>query len=691
MSLDLEEFRHDIFQEVVGDADAGGKFLEEAFLTHFSDYLIDAGEFDTFDPAFYKSANGQLRVDGYAGDPGENDGVLSLFIADFHPQGEAGTLTRADAEKLFKRVERFFREAMSPDFHQQLEETSAGFGLAEMIHRRQGDLARARLFILSNRLLSARVDGFPPSTIENIPVSYNVWDVSRLHRLASSQKRREDIVIDLAGDFGEALPCLPASVGETSYEAYLAVVPASILARLYERWGARLLEQNVRCFLQARGKVNKGIRNTILNDPGMFFAYNNGITATAEYVDTEVSGGTVRIRSMRNFQIVNGGQTTASLFSAFKKDKADIDGIFVQMKLSVVQPDEAVNIVPKISEYANSQNRVNAADFFANHPFHVRMEDSSRRVWAPSPDDSYHESKWFYERARGQYLDAKAYLSVAQKKKFDRDYPKAQSFTKTDLAKFENVWEGMPHIVSKGAQYNFAEYARRIGQRWEKDSDQYNEMYFHDVVAKGIVFRILEKLVMQQSWYDGGYRANIVAYTIAKLSELVKATKKEMDFDLIWKAQSISPAMEEALLTVAQDVHGIIAKPPLGTSNVTEWAKKEACWQRVQGLDTKLPESFKSELILQSEKKKAGKDAKKVRKMDNGIEAQKLVIGLGADFWKKTLEWDREHSVLTGKDHQIMAVAAAVPARVPTEKQSLHLVDVLDRLREEACPFAQNV
>ena len=151
-----------------------------------------------------------------------------------------------------------------------------------------------------------------------------------------------------------------------------------------------------------------------------------------------------------------------------------------------------MEVVPRISEYANSQNRVNAADFFANHPFHITLEQFSRRIWAPAGDGSFKQTKWFYERARGSYADARANLTPAKRKSFDEEYPKVQNFTKTDLAKFEMVWEGVPHIVSKGAQHNFAEYAGFIGQKWKKDSNSINELYFKTVVAKAIIFRRLE-------------------------------------------------------------------------------------------------------------------------------------------------------------------------------------------------------
>ena len=690
MSSELAEFHKDFFQEVVSQADMG-KFMENAFTEHFCDYLVDAGEFDTYDPAYYRAAKG-MKVDGYGGDPSEYDGVLTLVVADFYEGDELTSLTKTQIDSVFKRLVNFYTACLKDDFYIQMEETATGFGLARMINDCQRQITRIRLFLVSNKLLSERVSGKEDTEIGGTPATYNVWDISRLHRLVSSRKGKEDIEIDLLEEFGAGLPCLPAHVGGDDYEAYLAAVPATMLASLYDRWGARLLEQNVRCFLQARGKVNKGIRNTILNQPGMFFAYNNGITATAEEVKVCCEGnGGPQIVSLRNLQIVNGGQTTASIFTALKKDKASLDKIFVQMKLSVVDPELAQIIVPKISEFANSQNRVNAADFFANHPFHVRMEEFSRRVWAPAPEGTFRNTKWFYERARGQYLDSKAHMSVSEKKKFDGEYPKSQSYTKTDLAKFENVWECIPHIVSKGAQANFAHFAKLIGQRWDKDADQFNEGYYRHAMARALIFRRLERLISLQPWYDGGYRANIVAYTLAKLAEMVRSTGGVVDFQKIWQTQKLSPALETTLLNIAEPVRGAILDTPEGIRNISEWAKKESCWTRVKSLSLSFGPELLRELVTESQAKAEIKEDRKVQKVDNGIEAQTKVLKLGAEFWRNCLAWTRQNKLLTEKDHQIMAIASQIPAKIPTEKQSIHLTGLLDRLAEEACPHVADL
>ena len=108
------------------------------------------------------------------------------------------------------------------------------------------------------------------------------------------------------------------------YETYLVILPGELIYQLYEEFGARLFEFNVRSFLQAKGKVNKGLRDTLRNEPERFLAYNNGITATADEIEAGLFMGEMTISRVRGLQIVNGAQTTASIHRAKKADKIDI-------------------------------------------------------------------------------------------------------------------------------------------------------------------------------------------------------------------------------------------------------------------------------------------------------------------------------------------------------------------------------
>ena len=684
MTVQLDEFHKEFFQEVITAADVDGKYKEDAFFDLFCAQLVEAGELDSADRASYPGPTPGVRVDGYGGDPLECEGVLSLIVLDFNQLPEIETLARAEMDRIFKRTSSFLEKALDSKFRNSLEESSAAFGLADMIASRWQNVSKVRLFLLSNRQLSAKVDGRDATAFDGKNVTYSVWDIDRLHRFVTSGHGREEILIDLANDYGGSIPLLEAHQPEADYQAYLAVIPGNQLATIYDKWGARLLEQNVRVFLQARAGINKGIRNTIENDPAMFFAYNNGLTATAEEVTTQRNESGLFLTGLRNLQIVNGGQTTASIHAAFRK-KVDLSKVFVQVKLSIVPPERTIDVVPKISEYANSQNKVNAADFFANHPFHVRMEDFSRRIFAPSPDGSFRESKWFYERSRGQYQDARGMLTPGNQRKFDLEYPKTQLFSKTDLAKFLNVWRGHPDVVSKGAQKNFAHFADAIGKEWTKQSDHFNETFYRHAVAKSIAFRTVEKLVTAQPWYEGGYRANIVAYAIAKLANDIEVKGLAVDFDAIWKTQRLSNAMEKAIVVAAGEVHKVITNPLAGIINVTEWAKQQACWTRVTSLQIDWPAEWLDELMGKADEKSQKQAAVKDQRMLNGIEIQMMVVNAGGQFWLDVIDWEKSRDLLSAEERGILQAATVNRPKPPSEKQSIKAVEILRRLHTEGC------
>lgn len=690
MPIELSEFYQEFFQDVITSADADERYIEDAFFDVFTENLIDAGELETADRVFFSSPRG-LRVDGYGGDPLGAEGVLSLIALDFNQSPEIGTLTATDMDATFKRVSNFLAKSLDPAFRDSLEETGPAFGLADLIAKRWPEISKVRLFLLSNRVLSARVDSRPAGELLEVPITYTVWDLGRLHRFVSSGQAREELVVDLA-DFGGPLQALPAHLHEAGYEAYLVVIPGQQLASIYDRWGPRLLEQNVRVFLQARGTVNKGIRNTIENIPDMFFAYNNGITATAEAVTTKRSGDGLLLTGMRNLQIVNGGQTTASIHAASKKKDMDLSKVFVQMKLSIVDSERAQEVVPKISEYANSQNRVSAADFFANHPFHWRMQDFSRRIFAPSPDGSFRQSKWFYERARGQYQDARGRLAPAQQKKFELEYPRHQVITKTDMAKYLNSWRGEPHIVSRGSQKNFADFAHTIGQEWDRSADVFSEGFFKQSVAQAIAFRETEKLVSEQTWYQGGgLRSRVVPYAIAKLAHDAKARGRFIDFERIWKDQALPDDTRDALGVAAEAVNDVIVNAGSENPNPLEWAKQPACWSRVKDLHVEWPERWLRGQITKAQVDASRREGIKDQRVLNGIEAQTIVVNAGGAFWKQVLAWGRARKLLSDKEASILGEAASIPREVPSEKQSAVLLETFRRLRGEGLPIGDDL
>lgn len=624
----LNSFCEDLIQDILagtGDSEDGG-FKIDQFTRTVADYLIEAGEVEDVNICFYKSRGMQLN--GY--NVNQDEDGLDIFVALFNQQSPPVTVTKVQCEAAFRQAETCLRKGLI-GFHSTLEESSESYDAFQRIYELRDSLASCRIFLLTDGVVNQ--DAFHPEEGGDISVTLHVWDAARLYRLATSGKKFEPIEINFPEEFGENIPCLSLADPNSDYKGYLAVIPGEVLAGIYEKYGPRLLERNVRSFLQARGNVNKGIRKTILEEPHRFFAYNNGVSATAD--DIEFGKDGLSISKIRNLQIVNGGQTTASLYYTAKKDKANLQGIFVQAKISVIPEDQLEHIVPLISRFANSQNKVNDADFYANDPFHVEIEGLSRTVWAPPVDGSSRQSKWFYERARGQYLDAKAREGTpARKRQFDAMFPTRQKFTKTDLAKYENTWMQLPHIVSLGAQKSFNDFAIRLKDRGRVDVDV---RYFEHLIAKAIIFNKTDRIVREQSF--GGYKANIVTYTIAWISN---RTSQRIDLDSIWKNQDISPALHDVIREVSMAVHRVIVNPPNG-KNVTEWCKRKECWEKIRDSNVNIDSALEEELIDVSKKTGSSKGNQGVS-APNEHEQQLItsVTEVSADIWFQISKWSKE-------------------------------------------------
>ena len=663
----LVQFSENLLQEVISSADSEyeGDFRLDQFTQIVAEYLREAGEIDDITVCYHKSRG--LLMNGY--NFSNDNNCIDIFVCFYSNETPPISVTKTHSEAAFKNASNCLRRGLN-GYHNSLEESSEVYDAFIQMYDLREEITQCRIFLLTDGII--KQDTFKSESVGNITVSYHAWDIERLYRFVSSGKKLETITINFVSDFGCTLPCLTLHDPESDYEGYLTVIPGEILAGIYDQFGPRLLERNVRSFLQARGKVNKGIQETIINEPHRFFAYNNGITATADAIEFDDTQGESKIKSIQNLQIVNGGQTTASLYHTHKKNSASLSGIFVQAKLSVIPEKHIDEIVPLISRYANSQNKVNDADFYANDPFHIAIEEFSRTVWAPAQAGTSRQTHWFYERARGQYLDMKSReYTPARKRRFEAIWPNKQKFNKTDLAKFENTWAQLPHIVSLGAQKNFNDFAVRLGERGTVDVDV---NYFKRLIGKAILFKTADRIVRQQKY--GGYKANIVTYTLSYLSHL---TSQRINLQEIWNKQAICPALEEAIINVSRKVFDIITDPPNG-GNITEWCKKLECWERVLEIDWTLKVSLERELI----------DVEKPtdsQKVDRGIESptrqeMELIEQVGmvpADVWFQVSRWAKETNNLQPWERRLAYSIGKVVARSGqvSRKQANHGVALL--------------
>ena len=629
------------------DSSDEGASQEQLFTQMALDMLSEAGETENAYLAYDEKALGkknQHKINAYA--ISDNYETVDLFIIIYKGEESIQTIAKDVVEQATKRISNFFRKAIYDEYVNEVEESSPIFEFAHTLAHYaelKENLVRVNATIITNG--EYRNDFPTPQTINGYKLFYRVLDINYLFGI--SENSHVPIEIDFQADKIQ-VPCLKSQIDNNDYQAYIAILPGQVLANLYERFGSRLLEQNVRSFLQFTNKKNQGIRDTIKNEPHMFLAYNNGLAVTADYIELDESNH--YINKIRNLQIVNGGQTTASIYHTWKKDKVDISNVFVQMKLSVIKNNEEFGkIVSRISYCANTQSKVNDADFSANNPFLIEFEKLSRYILTPITELSNLQTNWFFERARGQYknIRLKDGFTKARLSQFDLKYPKKQMFTKDELAKclnaYKEVFDGKklligPHIVAKGKEKNFPYFICNNTQ------SKLNNVYFEDTIAKIILFKTAEKLYSDKSTKIGDLRNVVVPYTINLFGYL---TNYELDLFKIWKNQSLSENFKSVLYDLMKQVNSyILNNSP--SSNYLEWTKKEECWISVKQKSWNINLSkIESDLIDRTQPSKRyiianteEEDAQCEYELD-------LLNSIPFKMWKEIEVWGKESGYLT--------------------------------------------
>lgn len=684
--VDLQEAFARFWEELLFEAQASGDPQAAAFFAMYAKLATENG--DTIDLTYTPVRNegrGGFQVDGCALD--QERGDLYLAVSDFRPGRDLETLNAAQIDGLFERVRRFCEQAVQPAFVNAIEETSPTFEAAWLIHSGRAVIRRIRVIAFSNARMSTRRKPETAGKILGVPVVFSVLDFARFADISAARGGLEPIEIDVAAINGAPLPCLPAHSIDGEHASYLVAVPGVFLAEIYGLYGARLLEQNVRTFLQAKTKVNTGIIRTLETQPEMFFAYNNGLTATAAGITTaRMADGSLGISAIENLQIVNGGQTTASILyasdSARRERKADLSRVFVQMKLSVVNPELLEEIVPKISRFANTQNKISEADFFSSHPIHLVLQRISRQLSAPAKPGSLSGSKWFYERARGQYRDKLAYGTPAEKRRFELEFPRDQLIDKTDLAKFEVTFECRPHIVSRGAQKCFLDFAEKAGKAWEASEAPFNEHWFRSVVAKAIAFRWTDKMVGGSAWYqeDRGYKAQVVTYTLAWLVNHLQQQGLELDLNLIWQRQELPEEVGQILRQLAPQVAATIKAAPPQMKNVGEYCKQQACWAVVAGSTYPFEGALDGVTLDRAEAVRVRKDAVVAQKMDSDIDFDSVLVWLLGQA-EPAVQFARSRRMLTPISDAALRRLSRGDIRLPAPERSA-LKSLLGKMAE---------
>lgn len=547
---------------------ASDSALAEAML----EYLEEAGAVTGHDLCPYEDQSGRrpCRIIGYS--LADDSTRLDLFTAHAVQPSESNTLSGSELGKLSGWSARFFEYAAKGDTS-RFQSNPAAAAAAALIRAELHRIEDVRIFVLTDGKVKDRE--VEDMIILGRTVETEVWDLERLYRANGEEVSRDRIEVDFKKLMGRPIACLEMRPPPAEYQTFMLILPGEVLFQLYSEFGPRLFEFNVRSFLQATGNVNKGIRKTIEEQPGRFLAYNNGITATADEIEVGTWNGETVIHHLKGLQIVNGAQTTASIHRARVWDKLPIDKVAVSMKLTLVPPTKLQEFVPLIAKFANTQNPIQIADLSASDAFHQKFEALSETTWCPGE-----ETRWFYERARGSYQVARSRngSTPGKRRDFDLTYPKSQHFGKVDLAKYLMTWWAEPYTVSKGAQKNYAAFMfglrDRMGEGWEPD-----RQFFQETIGKALLFKAAQSVVRKAKLQS--YGANVVTYMVAKLATDFGS---RIDFGRIWETQEISAEMLALFTTWAPLVHSAIVESA-GKRNVTEWCKKDGCWEIVRTLE----------------------------------------------------------------------------------------------------------
>ena len=667
--MDVKEFAKNFIDNVKLSAETLGKDYDEELASSILEYMEDNGEVNAPQVCSFKKTSS--RITAY--DFNTEAASLDLFLL-VKADTLAGKVNNSKVEKAFNQLSSFYRETMNGTIFnkQEVSETDEIAEVARLIQSSKGEIEQLRLYILTDGLTDP---SSVPSSVEDeegFIREFNVWDIQRVYQQHQMRAGKEKVEIDFPTCYETELQCLKMNETNPYIDAYLAIIPGITLAKIYRQYQQVLLEKNVRTFLQFKGKVNKQIRKTLREQPDMFFSFNNGISSTASDIELKENDGMLYITRLYDWQIVNGGQTTASIAASLTDRSVDLNKVFVPMKISVIRDIEHEDeIIKAISTSANSQTAIKNSDFSANDPFLIALEGYSRSEWVPNGNNKP-ICKWFFERTRGQYLDQLAQLSGYNETSFKREYPKNQKITKTDIAKMESAWGQRPYEVCRGAERNYLTFVQDI----KREQPTITATYFKRIIAKCILFNTIDNIVKSKEL--GGYKANMNAYIMSSLSVL---SESNLNLMYIWEHQKVQKEVLNKIELLIPIVWEHITTSHSGvsqSSNINEWTKKPECWNR---LKLKLSQLDKfDDTLIQSNLDEDGAYLNETQQ-SRIQEAESI----DPNTWFAIANWAKTRDLLTPIDRKAAFNFGSMRSRnrsFSSLKQALYALKIFNRAKE---------
>jgi len=678
MDEEVARYRETMLGEIGSGSAAGGGYTSTLFVDRACALLESAEEFTEFNVCRVSGQTQRglpVQLDAYSFSA--VDGILNLIVSIYSGAQDPEPLLTEEVKRTVSAAYRFLEGSVHESLANSWDESHEAHAVCKEIFSfaTSGEMTKACIYLISDRPVSPMLGKMPEMALGTKEIELHLWDIARMARVEASAKGREDIVIDFLSEYGEGIPALPAGLdGAARYDSYMCVMPGGILAGLYDRFGGRILEQNVRAFLGDNRKVNKGIRETLRIEPGMFFAFNNGLTVTVADLITNIHEmGHTEIIEVKGLQIVNGGQTTASLYWA-RKAGIDLSHVRVQMKLSRLPEDGFEDAVHNIARFANAQNAVSASDLFAGHPYFKRLEGISRQTLAPPGKPGETPSYWYFERTTGSYKVELKRKSGLAAKTWQLLNPKKQILTKTDVARYDTTFEGGPHLVSSGAQKNIAAFGKIVTQAWNADPTDFGMAYYQRLIGRAILTRAVDAAIPAQAWYPGSILRPLTTYTLALMSARMQAENLRPDYDAIWKMQKAPDSFMREAMRIAERLLPLLQEIPeeqVRNRLITEWVKREACWDRVEGSNIQLSAEFSGTLVPET---------RIVRRREDWRTKAALLWHSGD--WKRLNEWNKQAEILTEGEADIVGWAAITSQFHPRGHRLTKLKEAWERAVE---------
>lgn len=663
MTQEEKQFYSDFIEIVEEQATENQTNIETELTKSIIDYVVENGEALApeicecqSNPANEK-LTGRYKLNAF--DYSETTGILDLFGTVYY-EGKEPSLSQGAAERTVNELSCFLRLAIEGQESKRAYSESDVRDVMDMIKEEYDakHIELVRIFVLSNGFKAVELDDWEDgefrknqSASYTIPIEYHFWDMEEVFKAEQARRNNQEIIINLENDYQTKLECIETFDERNGIKSYLTIMPAIVLAKIYSKYKVRLIDKNVRNFLGGKIKVNSEMAKTIAETPELFFSYNNGISSTAAEVIIQTDEtGRKYISTIRNWHIVNGGQTTSTIYNAYRKKglEENLQKSFVSVKVSEVPyavEQNIKNLVGDIAKYANSQTKIKDSDLSANAPYMLDLQEQSRKEWAT--DANGHPTLWYFERLRGQFLTDKGMVGgvgTQKVKRFEEERPLSQRFNKADVAKLEMAWNEKPYDACKGAEVCFDKYWKHI----KDNTPKVDEQYFHSIVAKSIIYKRVNSILVARG--NKGHAAIIASYTLALLS---LRSQKKLNLDYVWQNQRVhddlTPTIEECIKAVSEQLRVMATQD----KNPQTESKKVDFWNNVQNrtLNITLPDSVlideSSQIVITEEQRKALETA----------------LGRGIEFWQNLSAWCRKEgrgkvSIMEKKkvDHLAMAI-----------------------------------